>query len=91
MGMETMPQVFRMFQTEKELLPRLKQKLNLINVDYIPTNEEPLKQYAGSGYEVLHMKGTCHYPMLENPDELNRLLHEAIQEISVDLLHAHEA
>jgi sigma-B regulation protein RsbQ len=81
MGVETMPEVFSMYQTEKELLPKLKFKLYLVNVDYMPTNEEPLKKYAGSGYEVTHMKGTCHYPMLENPDELNRILQLVIHKI----------
>ncbi len=81
MAMETTPEIFYMFKIEKELLPLLKLKLFLINVDYIPTNEEPLKQYAVSGYEVLHMKGTCHFPMLENPDELNKLLEETFHKI----------
>ena len=82
MGLETMPEVFNMFETEKKLLPLLRSKLFLINVDYIPTNEEPLKQYAVSGYEVLHIKGTCHFPMLENPKELNKLLEQTINKIS---------
>ena len=81
MGLETMPEVFRMFQTERELLPKLKFKLYLVNVDYMPTNEDALKQYAGSGYEVIHMKGTCHFPMLENPGELNKLLEVVILKI----------
>ena len=78
MAIETTPEIFKLFETEKKLLPQLKLKLYLINVDYQPTNEEPLKQYAGKGYEVLHMKGTCHYPMLENPKELNKLLKQVI-------------
>jgi len=82
MGIETMPEVFNMFETEKKLLSQLRLKLHLINVDYIPTNETPLKQYAGSGYEVLHIKGTCHFPMLENPKELNELLEQTIEKIS---------
>ena len=81
MAIETTPEIFKLFETEKRLLPQLKLKLYLINVDYMPTNEEPLKQYAGNGYEVLHMKGTCHYPMLENPDDLNKLLQQTIAEI----------
>jgi hypothetical protein len=51
------------------------EKLYLINVDYMPTNEAPLKKFAAEGYEVKHMKGTCHFPMLENPKELNEKLH----------------
>lgn len=62
-------------------MPQLKLKLYLINVDYQPTNEEPLKQYAGSCYEVLQIKGTCHYPMLENPEELTNLLQQTIFKI----------
>ena len=82
MGMETMPQIFNMYPTEQKLLPRLKVKLYLINVDYIPTNEEPLKQYAVNGYELIHMKGTSHYPMIENPEALNKLLQQVITKIS---------
>lgn len=61
----------------------LKFKLFLINVDFIPTNEEALKKYAGNRYEVFRMKGTCHYPMLEHPGELNKLLQEVINNIAV--------
>lgn len=81
MGFETMPEIFNVYQKEKELLPQLKFKLYLINIDYLPVNEAPLKQYAGSGYEIAHMKGTCHFPILENPDELNRLLQQTINKI----------
>jgi sigma-B regulation protein RsbQ len=82
MGQQTMPEIFNMYKTERRLLPKLRLKIHLINVDYSPTNETPLKKYASSGYDVRHMKGTCHYPMLENPQELNRLLRETIEEIS---------
>jgi pimeloyl-ACP methyl ester carboxylesterase len=82
MGIETMPEIFDLFETEQKLLPKLKFKLYLVNVDYMPTNEIPLKQYAKHGYEVLHMPGTCHFPMLENPDELNTLLQQVIQKIA---------
>jgi len=91
MGIATTPEIFNLYQTEAKLLPQLKTKLYLINADYMPTNEAALRQHAKNGYEVLHMKGTSHYPMLENPDVLNKLLLEAIHEISVDKLHTHEA
>jgi sigma-B regulation protein RsbQ len=81
MAIETTPEIFKLFETEKELLPQLKFKLYLINVDYIPTNEDPLKKYAGNGFKVLPLKGTCHYPMLENPEELNKLLQQTISNI----------
>jgi hypothetical protein len=79
MGIATTQEIINIYQTEKELLPKLPLKLHLINVDYMPTNEEALKQYAVNGYEVLSVHGTCHYPMLENPMELNKLLEKVIQ------------
>ena len=84
MGIETTPEVFNMFETEKKLLPRLKFKLYLVNVDYMPTNEVALKEHASHGYEILHMKGTSHFPMLENPDKLNKLIKQAIYKINHD-------
>lgn len=81
MGMATMPQIFDIYKVQKELLPKLKFKLHLVNVDYIPTNEELLKKYVPAGYDVLYMKGTCHFPMLENPAELNRLLQQVIDNL----------
>ncbi len=63
------------------LLKRLKLKLYSIHVNYTPTNEEPFKKYLGENYELHHMDGTCHYPMLENPDSLNKLLERIILKI----------
>lgn len=74
-------QVFDFYIKEQELLPKLNFKLFLINVDYMPTNEEPLKKFPGKGYKLLHLRGTSHYPMIENPDLLNQALAEAITEI----------
>lgn len=81
MGIQITPQIFELYETERRLMPRLTHKMHLINVDYIPTNEAPLKQYS-EGYEVLNMKGTSHYPMLENPQLLNDLLRQSIEEIA---------
>jgi hypothetical protein len=72
---------FNYHAREKELLQNLKLKLHLINVDYFPTNEELLKENAGSGYELFNMKGTCHYPMIEYPGEFNELLDKVISGI----------
>jgi sigma-B regulation protein RsbQ len=66
---------------ERELLKRLKFKLHLINVDYIPTNEELLKLYAKTGFDVSRIQGSCHYPMIENPAEFNQILQETIEKI----------
>jgi hypothetical protein len=63
------------------LLPKFRYKLYLINADYFPTNEELLKKYTGSGYEVVHLKGTSHYPMIEIPQLLNEALEKVIHKI----------
>jgi pimeloyl-ACP methyl ester carboxylesterase len=81
MGIPITAQVFEFYKKEQELLPQLNFKLILIDVDYMPTNEEPLKRYPAKGYKLFHIPGTCHYPMLENPDQLNQLLEQAIREI----------
>lgn len=82
MGRELVPEFFEMYKRERKLLPKIRLKLHLINVDNTPTNEAPLKKYCSSGYTIRLMKGTCHYPMLENPQQLNHLLRETIEEIS---------
>ncbi|MEO5997516.1 MAG: alpha/beta hydrolase [Chitinophagaceae bacterium] len=84
MSIEITPEVFEMYATEKRLLPQLRFKLYLVNVDYMPTNDELLTKYAGHGHEVFHMKGTCHFPMLEDPNGLNELLQKAINKIGND-------
>jgi hypothetical protein len=81
MGQALMLEIFDMHQTQQDLLPKLGYKLWAINVDYQPTNEGPLKRFCKNGYEVLHMKGTSHFPMIENPMELNKNLELVVHEI----------
>lgn len=81
MGVEIIAESFNMDKLEARLLPELQLTLHLINADYMPTNEEALKRYAINGYDLVEIKGTSHFPMLENPDELNRLLEQTIYKI----------
>lgn len=80
-GVALLTSSFTYFNRERELLQRLRFKLHLINVDYVPTYEDLLKLYAHSGYLVMNIKGTCHYPMIENPSEFNHLLETAVLNI----------
>ncbi|MDD4645015.1 MAG: alpha/beta hydrolase [Bacteroidales bacterium] len=77
-GYDLICSTFDYYNRERELMNQLKLKMYLINVDNIPTNKELLTKNAASGYEVLPIKGTCHYPMLENPYELNKLILEVV-------------
>lgn len=80
-GIDLIASSFTYYLRERELMNQLKLKMYLINVDNIPTNEELLKKYARSGYAVIPIEGTSHYPMIEKPDDFNRLLREIIEDI----------
>lgn len=84
MGQQLMPEVFDMYRMQQKLLPELQYKLYLINVDYMPTNEELLKKYCVHGYELLYLNGTSHFPMIETPQELNKKLEQVIGKILED-------
>ena len=83
-GFDLISSAFTYYERERELMTQLKFKMYLINVDNIPTNEELLKKYAASGYDILPIKGTCHFPMIEKPDEFNRLLQDIIAKIKTN-------
>lgn len=51
-----------------------------INADLWPTNIEANRRYMAS-FDVKIMKGVGHFPMLERPDEFNKLLGRGIEEI----------
>ena len=66
---------------EMQKLPGLNYKLYLINSDGMATNTDGLKKYCKSSFEVLDIHGTGHFPMVEKPDEFNRLLQTVIYKI----------
>jgi sigma-B regulation protein RsbQ len=84
-GVQLISSSFSYPDKENLLMPKLKVKLYLINVDYMPTDEDLLRKYAGSGFEVYHLPGSSHYPMIENPDRFNHLLQEVISKINSNL------
>lgn len=81
-GTDLISSAFTYYERERELMAQLKLKMYLINVDNTPTNEELLEKYAAAGYDILLMKGTCHFPMNENPNEFNHLLQKILIEIN---------
>ena len=66
---------------EMKKLPYLNFKLYLINSDGMATNKDGLKKYCKSSFEVLDIHGTGHFPMIEKPDEFNRLLQMVVYKI----------
>jgi pimeloyl-ACP methyl ester carboxylesterase len=81
MGMEVLKEEFKKDELEKKLLQELQPVLHLINVNYSPTNKVALQTFAKNGYDLVEITGTCHFPMLEKPEELNSLIELAVYKI----------
>lgn len=67
-----------------ELLPaqlkELRQPLHLINSDATPTYIEGLDA-TGVRYHLNYIHATGHYPMIEKPEEFNRILRQVVEDI----------
>jgi pimeloyl-ACP methyl ester carboxylesterase len=82
MGISSTVDALHYMEREQELLQKLPLKLHVINVDYQPTNTETLNNCAAKSYELHTLHGSCHFPMLETPKELNEMLGEVITGIT---------
>jgi len=66
-----------------DLVPALKEvkvPIHAINADMNPTNLEINRKYAPQ-FEVVIIKGSGHYPMLEDPTHFNELLTDYLQQL----------
>lgn len=70
---------YDMANTFKEI----KVPVKCVNSDFWPTDAEVNRRYMSS-FEVSIIKGVGHFPMLERPDEFNKLLNRSIKEIIRD-------
>lgn len=61
-------------------LKEIKVPIHAINADLSPTNLEANRKYAPQ-FEVTIIKGTGHYPMLEDPARFNTMLAAALQKL----------
>ncbi|MCE7995661.1 MAG: alpha/beta hydrolase [Roseivirga sp.] len=77
-GYSSLMNLMQFSQSEASKLEELPYKLYLINSDAIPTNESGLEKHCKTGFEVQSLKRTGHYPMVEKPDEFNRLLENVL-------------
>jgi len=68
-------------QKERDLMQQLKHKLYLVNSDPAPTAIDSLRKYCKASAEVVYIKGTGHYPMIERPAEFNAALEKVIRMI----------
>ncbi len=67
-------------ENESDRLHQLKMKMYLINSNASPTNKSGLDT-TGMEYEVVEIDSTGHYPMIEKPEEFNKLLKQTIKKI----------
>ena len=71
--------MFDVSQKERDMMQQLSHKLYLINSDFVPTQIDSLKKYCKASAEVVYIKGTGHYPMIEKPAEFNAALEKVIK------------
>lgn len=62
-------------------LKEVKVPIRAINADLVPTLLEVNRKYAPQ-FDAVIVKGSGHYPMLEQPERFNELLAEIIQQVS---------
>ena len=64
-------------------LATIKVPIRAINADMVPTNLEVNRKYAPQ-FDVVIIKGSGHYPMLEQPARFNELLADALRSLPAD-------
>ena len=60
-------------------LKDIKVPIRAINADRVPTNLEVNRKYAPQ-FDVVIIKGTGHYPMLEDPARFNAMLTDILRQ-----------
>ena len=79
-AISSLEKLFEYALIESNQLSKLQQKLYLINSDATPTNVKGLEE-TRIAYEVIDIRATGHYPMIEKPIVFNNLLQQTIQKI----------
>ena len=67
---------------ETALLKEMQKPVHLIISDFSPMQQDSLAKYSKAGFGIKTIHGTGHYPMIEKPDEFNKLLTETLNEIA---------
>ena len=65
-------------------LAEVKVPIRAINADMTPTNLEVNRKYAPQ-FDVVIIKGSGHYPMLEQPEQFNELLADIVRNMRTTL------
>lgn len=68
-------------QKERDIMQQLKHTLYLVNSDTDSTHIDSLQKYCKASAEVVYVRGTGHYPMIEKTAEFNAALEKVISMI----------
>ena len=69
-------------QQQQAAMQALQFPLFLLNSDVYPVNADSLNKYCKLGFAIETLKGSGHYPMLEQPDAFNQALQKLLDRIS---------
>jgi sigma-B regulation protein RsbQ len=69
-------------ENEKEKLRELPFPIQIIVSDYAPFDEDALKRYARSGYEITWVYDAGHFPMVEQPQQFEQALEQSLRRIT---------
>ena len=81
-SIKTMEAIMQSELTTKERLSKLTIPVHVITSEYAPTNKTQMNAVCKAGFKEKIITGVGHYPMVEQPNEFNRLLMETINDIS---------
>jgi pimeloyl-ACP methyl ester carboxylesterase len=80
-SIEAMKAIIDYAPKETEKLGQLKLRLNLLNSDANKTDTASLAKATGGSFQVFPIHATGHYPMIEKPDDFNRILLKILDSI----------
>ena len=81
-SIKTMEAIMQSELTTKERLSKLTIPVHVTTSEYAPTNKTQMNAVCKAGFKEKIITGVGHYPMVEQPNEFNRLLMETINDIS---------
>ena len=86
LSISTLESLSMEYRYEQEMLPEMSVPLLVVATEQSIHSDSSLKQFCPNGYKFWAIKNSGHYPMIEQPEEFNHLLNEAIE---YAILHSH--
>ena len=73
--------MYEVWDNTKHILPKLDDPLYLVLCDFSPFNEQDFQKYIPNGFEIITIHNSGHYPMIEQPKELNKAIQSFLDRI----------